>query len=237
VVELRQYTLHPGRRDTLIELFDRELVESQEDVGMRVLGQFRDVDNPDRFVWLRSFADMTTRERGLAAFYGGPVWRAHSAAANATMIDSDNVLLLRPARPHTALWSLDDGRPPPGATVCPSSLITATLCYLPKPADREFVGFVADTVLPCVAAAGANVRALLETESATNTFPGLPVREGEHVVAWLSAFDSRDAHAAYLDRLAHKAEWRDRVLPELTTHLAAALEELRLAPTARSALR
>ena len=33
IVELRQYTLHPGQRDTLIDLFDREFVESQEAPG------------------------------------------------------------------------------------------------------------------------------------------------------------------------------------------------------------
>jgi hypothetical protein len=30
VIELRQYTLHSNRRDELIELFDREFVETQE---------------------------------------------------------------------------------------------------------------------------------------------------------------------------------------------------------------
>src|SRR5687767_14085568 len=58
VVELRQYTLHPGQRDVLIELFEREFVETQEAEGMRIVGQFRDLDNPDRFVWLRGFPDM-----------------------------------------------------------------------------------------------------------------------------------------------------------------------------------
>ncbi len=53
IVELRQYTLHPGKRDVLIDLFDREFVESQEALGMKVIGQFRDLDNPNRFVWLR----------------------------------------------------------------------------------------------------------------------------------------------------------------------------------------
>src|SRR5262245_46474960 len=96
VVELRQYTLHPGQRDVLIELFDREFVESQESQGMTVIGQFRDLDNPDRFVWLRGFRNMAERAEGLKAFYTGPVWKAHREAANATMIDSDNVLLLRP---------------------------------------------------------------------------------------------------------------------------------------------
>lgn len=97
VVELRQYTLHPGRREALIELFDREFVETQEAVGMRVIGQFRDAMRPDRFVWLRGFADMGQRRDALAAFYGGPTWAANSGSANATMIDFDDVLLLRPA--------------------------------------------------------------------------------------------------------------------------------------------
>ena len=50
IVELRQYTLHPGQRDVLIEFFDREFVESQEALRMKVIGQFRDLDNPNRFV-------------------------------------------------------------------------------------------------------------------------------------------------------------------------------------------
>ena len=87
VVELRQYTLHPGQRDTLIDLFDREFVESQEALGARIIGQFRDLDHPNRFVWLRGFQDMPTRREALQAFYSGPVWKAHSAAANATMLD------------------------------------------------------------------------------------------------------------------------------------------------------
>ena len=53
IIELRQYTLRPGQRDTLIELFEREFIESQDTCGMTVLGQFRDLDDPDRFVWLR----------------------------------------------------------------------------------------------------------------------------------------------------------------------------------------
>jgi hypothetical protein len=97
VVELRQYTLHPRKRDALIELFDREFVESQEAEGMSVMGQFRDLDDPDRFVWLRGFADMPSRARGLQGYYGGPVWAAHREAANAPRSDSDDVLLLRPA--------------------------------------------------------------------------------------------------------------------------------------------
>ncbi len=100
VFELRQYTLHPGKRDVLIDLFERAFIDTQEAAGMRVLGSFRDLDDPDRFVWFRSFPDMVQRKEALSRFYGGPVWKAHRDEANATMIDSDNVLLLRLADPR-----------------------------------------------------------------------------------------------------------------------------------------
>ena len=115
IVELRQYTLHPGQRDVLIDLFDREFVESQEALGMKVIGQFRDLDNPNRFVWLRGFRDMPSRAQALKDFYGGPVWKAHREAANATMIDSDNVLLLHPAMPTSGFPFGNKERPPVGA--------------------------------------------------------------------------------------------------------------------------
>ncbi|HET6704767.1 NIPSNAP family protein [Amycolatopsis sp.] len=110
VLELRRYTLHPGRRDELIELFEREFVEPQEAAGARLFGLFRSRASPDEFVWLRGFRSMEARKEALERFYSGPVWKAHRAAANATMIDSDNVLLLRPVRRGLAA-------PPPGAGV------------------------------------------------------------------------------------------------------------------------
>src|SRR6187431_1387749 len=115
VLELRQYTLRPGTRDVLIELFEREFIESQEALGMTLVGQFRDLDNPDRFVWLRGFADMTTRAQALEAFYGGPIWKTHREAANATMIDSDDVLLLRPPQGTSGFSLKDTHRPPIGS--------------------------------------------------------------------------------------------------------------------------
>ena len=111
VLELRQYTLHPGRRDELIGLFEREFVESQEAVGIELVGTFRDLDRPDRFVWVRGFPDMPSRAASLQAFYGGPVWAAHREAANATMIDSDNVLLLRPAANGAGFARASPSRP------------------------------------------------------------------------------------------------------------------------------
>ncbi|TJW72283.1 MAG: NIPSNAP family protein, partial [Mesorhizobium sp.] len=76
VVELRQYTLKPGWRDTLIDIFDGHLIDGQEAAGMIVIGQFRDLDRPDMFIWLRGFDGMEARKNALTAFYEGPVWAA-----------------------------------------------------------------------------------------------------------------------------------------------------------------
>jgi hypothetical protein len=91
VHELRQYTLKPGQRDVLIALFEREFVETQEAVGMHLVGQFRDLDRPDRFVWIRGFPDMRARAESLQAFYGGPVWQTLREAANATTREAGGV--------------------------------------------------------------------------------------------------------------------------------------------------
>jgi hypothetical protein len=156
VVELRQYTLKPGRTDDLVELFDREFLESQDACGMAVLGQFRDRDRPDRFVWLRGFADMETRRQALTAFYTGPVWKLHGPAANDTMIDSEDVLLLEPS-----VLQLPATRPQVEA---PPTELTITV-YAGRPPVVE----------------GEPV-ALLHTLAFENTFPALPVRDADVTV-------------------------------------------------------
>ncbi|SCL23300.1 NIPSNAP protein [Micromonospora rhizosphaerae] len=237
VVELRQYTLHSGQRDVLIDLFDQEFVESQEAVGMQIIGQFRDVNDPDRFVWLRAFPDMDSRAAALTAFYlEGPVWKAHGPAANATMVDSSNALLLRPVRAGSGFPPPIGPRPPLGATETPDSRVVATLYYRDAAVDDEFVRFFDDHVAPVMAELGAHPLACLETEPAPNTFPRLPVRTGENVFVWFARLGSPAHHRAYLDGLARSERWNEEVLPELLTRLASAPQQLTLAPTARSQL-
>ena len=180
VLELRQYTLHPGRRDELIDLFERHFLDGQEACGMRVLGQFRDADNPDRFVWLRAFRDLPSRAPALASFYGGPLWRAHRNAANATMIDSDNVLLLRPVEPGAV------------ATTARAGFFVATVYLLSRPATSGFARLFDERVRPLLVESGAPPIARLVTEYGANEFPQLPVR-AEHAFVWLAAFDDEAA--------------------------------------------
>jgi hypothetical protein len=229
VLELRQYTLHPGQRDVLIELFDRDLVEPQERAGMRVIGQFRDLDRPDHFVWLRGFGDMASRADALRAFYGGPVWRAHREAANATMIDSSDVLLLRPIGPGA-------GFPVAAGADAGTGAWVATICLCHAPVDGELRRWVERALRPALAEAGAPPVAVLETEPADNTFPALPVRAGDHALVWFSRFADDDAAREHLERLDALAAWAETVVPVLRTRMRS-MQRLRLRPTAGSRLR
>jgi len=258
VVELRQYTLHPGQRDTLIELVEREFVESQEALGMRIIGQFRDLDKPDRFVWLRGFPDMEARDAALRAFYGGPVWAAHRATANATMIDASNVLLLRLARADSGFRVDGLDRAPIGATQCSEHVIVATICYLSAPrqdapdalrasptggepglgrpcAGQAFIDSFEDSILPALADAGAAIVGAFATEGSENTFPVLPVRD-ESVFVWFSAFRNSTHYESHRAQLEASRHWREEIHPSLRARLVSDPEILRLSPTARSLL-
>ncbi len=98
VVELRQYIEKPGRRNDLIALFEEDFLEGQERYGMRIIGQFRNSNYPDQFVWIRGFAHMQARQKALKGFYSSPIWEEYGNSASDTMIDFSNVLLLKPAR-------------------------------------------------------------------------------------------------------------------------------------------
>jgi NIPSNAP len=236
VLELRQYTLHPGKRDVLIDLFDRELVETQEAAGMAILGQFRDLDEPDRFIWLRGFDSMSSRAQALASFYGGPAWKAHSAQANVTMIDSDNVLLLRPVTAHSGFPTPAPARPPVNHTAAPTSRILATLYYSDRPFNKAFMEFFDRQARPVLAQTGAAPLACLQTEHSKNTFPELPVCTGENVFAWFARFPSLTQLSDHLRQLERSDRWQERVLPALSAVLTRTPQRLRLAPTARSLL-
>jgi hypothetical protein len=236
IVELRQYTLHPGKRHLLIDLFDREFIESQEALGMKIIGQFRDVDNRNRFVWLRGFHDMASRAQALGDFYGGPIWKAHREAANVTMVDSDNVLLLRPVSPASGFSLANRERSQVGSSETRKDLIVATIYYFDAPASADFVEYFEQTLKPAVKAAGASILAYLITESSKNTFPALPVREDENVFVWFARFDNPAAYKLHAVALAQSQPWRDAIAGELSRRLKRAPEILKLSPTGRSLL-
>lgn len=246
VIELRRYRLHRGARETLIDLFDREFLETQDAVGMSVLAQFRDLDDPDAFVWLRRFEDLPRRAEALRNFYTGPVWARHRDEANGTMVNSDNVLMLKPLGDAGLPTLLGPGPLPPvfgsnrpSSTADPgeAGVFEMTTCHLAPRTDTAFAAWFEDTVRPELLAAGASVEGNWVVDRHENNFPGLPVREGETLFIWLLRFDGHGDMQEFHRKLAASALWRDQLWPEINKRTWRDNEVLRLAPTSRSLLR
>ena len=215
IIELRQYTLHPSTRETLVRVFEEHFIEAQERYGMRILGQFRDLADPDRFVWVRDFPDMEARTRALEGFYSGPVWKEHSPVANATMIDHTNVLLLRPAGPELGFRFDPRLRPPPDAADIAGGVVVATISHLAVPASPAIVASL------CEESGPATLLARLVTEPARNPVARLPVREDANVFVTFASYPSADAYEP----------------PTATSSIVSHREHLLLEPTRRSFLR
>jgi hypothetical protein len=224
IVELRQYTLHPGMRDTLVDLFDREFIKPQEELGMTLIGQFRALDDPNLFVWLRGFADMPSRAPALTAFYGGAVWLAHRDAANATMVDSDNVLLLCPARPGSGFDLSGLRRPSPGEIRKSERVFAANIHYFREPEDEAFARSFARDVAPVISRAGADIIGTFVTDTSPNDYPALPVRQNVRVFAWFAAFADAEAYERYRGAMSR-------------SQVSGTAEVRLLSPTSRSLLR
>jgi hypothetical protein len=93
IVEVRSYRIKPDRREEFIRLFETRAVPAQRALGMQILGPLLDLENPNKFVFLRSFPSLDERERMRDAFYGGELWKNELEAIAMPMLDSYDVIL------------------------------------------------------------------------------------------------------------------------------------------------
>jgi hypothetical protein len=147
------------------------------------------------------------------------------------MVDSDNVLLLRPAWPGAGISMAGRQRERRGEP--PSNgVLDATIFYLTAPAGKELLEFCRGPMTSVLTQAGAEVLGWYVSESSANNFPRLPVREGEHVLVGVATF----SNATDLDALAQSGNWARQVEPTLSRWLAQPAESHRLMATNRSAI-
>jgi len=93
IVEVRSYRIKPGKREEFIKLFETRAVPALRTYGMEVTGPFLDVENPNKFVFLRSFPSLEERERMRDAFYGGELWKNELEKLAMPLLESYDVIL------------------------------------------------------------------------------------------------------------------------------------------------
>jgi hypothetical protein len=97
VIEVRIYTIHQGKREEFVKLYDEVLLPAQRQFGLEVLGQFSSLDDDQTFVWLRRFDSQQGRQRKWDEFYGSDRWRNQlRPRVNPLMQDTSNVLTVQP---------------------------------------------------------------------------------------------------------------------------------------------
>ncbi len=230
VIEIRNYVLQPHMTQHFIDNFEANFITTLEAEGMAVLGQFRAMDAPDRFVWLRGYPNMEARRVSLHAFYDGPVWQRFRTFTNSMLVDSDHVHLLRPVGDISGLTAgltaqfVAQGLSE--ASLSPKTGLVAIDYYRSVTGQRDAM---VEQVLTAYQHAGIPVRGAFVAETEPNNFPRHPALQDPDLLAVITAFD--------WDECGQHAELPHVIAAELGGLLAGSPETLLLEPTLRSALR
>lgn len=183
VIEFRRYTIKEGEREHFARYFESFFPEAFQQIGAIAFGQFFERGSPTGFSWIRGFKNTDARGTGNAAFYYGPLWKEHAATMNDRLIDSDNVLLLRPLSPERgipvlpAVDPVSEEKGAQGVVVAQIFPVKAgRVDTLAQQAEAMFAGY---------RAAGIREAGVLVTLDGRNTFPQHPVRTDGPYLMWL----------------------------------------------------
>lgn len=231
VVEFRRYTIKGGEREHFAIYFESYFPEAFQQMGAIAFGQFFERGNPVGFTWLRGFKNTDARGIINARFYYGPLWKEHSSTMNSLMVDSDNVLLLRPLNPERGipvLPAVDPVKEGKGA----QGVVVAQI-FAVKPKGVDAFARQAEEMFASYRAAGAREAGVLVTLDVPNNFPQLPVRTDGPYIVWLGIVkDSKTLETQFASPAERSMQ------PLLATGLLRSAPELLiLDPTHRSRLR
>jgi len=94
IIEMRTYKLKPGKRAEFLEVFRTRTVPAHDEIGMKILGPFLSIEDPDSFFFMRGFPDVASREPMKAKFYEGELWKRELEGLLMPMIEKYDVVLV-----------------------------------------------------------------------------------------------------------------------------------------------
>jgi len=75
IIEMRTYKTKPGKRPEFLKVFRSRSIPAHTEIGMKILGPFPSIEDPDTFFFMRGFPDLESREPMKAKFYEGELWK------------------------------------------------------------------------------------------------------------------------------------------------------------------
>jgi NIPSNAP protein len=94
IVEMRTYKTKPGKRSEFLEIFHAQSIPAHTAIGMKILGPFLSVEDPDTFFWMRAFPDLASRDPMKAQFYEGELWKKHLESRLLPILEKYEVVLV-----------------------------------------------------------------------------------------------------------------------------------------------
>jgi hypothetical protein len=94
IIEMRTYKTTPGMRSRFLEIFDSKSIPAHRQIGMKILGPFHSVEDPDTFFFMRGFPDLASRDEMKAKFYEGSLWKEELEKVLMPMLQKYDVLLV-----------------------------------------------------------------------------------------------------------------------------------------------
>ena len=94
IIEMRTYKTKPGKRSEFLEIFRSKSIPAHTEIGMKILGPFLSVEDPDTFFWMRGFPDIPSREPMKTKFYEGELWKRELENVLLPMLENYEALVV-----------------------------------------------------------------------------------------------------------------------------------------------
>ena len=94
IIEMRTYKTKPGRRADFLEIFRSRSTPAHTGIGMKILGPFLSIEDPDTFFFMRGFPDLASREPMKAKFYEGELWKSELENVMLPMLEKYEVVVV-----------------------------------------------------------------------------------------------------------------------------------------------
>jgi hypothetical protein len=218
VIELRNYMLRPGKRDSFIIGFEDKILDTLNGRGNYVLGQYRVKGAEDNFLWIRGFNDMPSRLNALKGFYSCKYWQEVVWIPQAYILNYTNVNLLKPLsfpgknKNNSTGFSSDWFGKPKGITVV--DYYYATNGWL----DR-LIDFMQTKYDPVLQASNVENISYWISEQAINEYIDLPVYQDKNLLVTISFYENEEAYKNTLKKInaTMSGETRNELLGIVTT--------------------
>jgi len=194
-LELRVYETKPDQRDRFLAHFEEHYLESQEAEGMRIWGQFRDVETEHNFVWMRGYAVLAERPASLMRFYTSALWYETSPKVGEMLaMKAKHVHFLGPI---TDADAFDDGLDRRDEAHDRGLVVVHLFATTSDAAPR--IGWLREKLTPALEENGARTLGLFRSSDEENNFPMLPYIEDEPALVWIGSYPDRESYDSSRD--------------------------------------